>query len=434
MEQFVETSGVPYVYVTGHYRMPESAQLQAATEAIGVSRKPLPVELPGVPSSWRDWLSQLALAASDGPVIAVLDEFPWIAAGDQAGLEGLLQVVWDRVLEKVPVLVILIGSDLAMMERLAQHDRPLFGRVRELVMPAFNPAEVASALPGATPFDVFEAYLITGGYPRLVASLHRSGMPVSEWVRDSLADDLSPLVATGRLTLDAEFPDSDAAYRVLSAIGASEPSRLGLGEIARTIADPGAIGKTVETAALRALRALVEQKRLIERELPAWASSTRLRRYRITDPYLRFWFRYLERHIDTIARGRPDVAFAAFERDWPSWRGRTVEPVVRRALELLGGSHERLGDLDSVLPWWTRDGQVEVDVVGADRERSTLLGTIKWRESGGVSRREIADLSILRGRVPRAAAAELAAISPGGGAPAEADLSLSAADLLTAWE
>jgi hypothetical protein len=66
--------------------MPERAQLDAAAEAVGTSRKPLPVELPGVPQSWREWLGWLALAASDGPVIAVLDEFPWITAGDDAGL------------------------------------------------------------------------------------------------------------------------------------------------------------------------------------------------------------------------------------------------------------------------------------------------------------------------------------------------------------
>lgn len=434
IEHFAETSGIPYVYATGHYRMPESAQLQAATEAIRASRTPLTVDLPGTPNSWREWLSQVALAASDGPVIAVLDEFPWIAAGDRAGLEGLLQVMWDRVLEKLPVLLVLIGSDLAMMERLAQHDRPLFGRVRELVMPAMNPAEVASALPGAAAFDVFEAYLITGGYPRLVTSLHRSGLTAREWVRESFMDDLSPLSAMGQLTLSAEFPDSDAVYRVLSAIGASEPARLGLGEITSTIADPGALSKTVETAALRSLHLLTDQKRLIERELPAWASSTRLRRYRITDPYLRFWFRYVERHIDVIGRGRGDVAFAAFERDWPSWRGRTVEPVVRRSVELLGATDDRMGGIESALPWWSRDSQVEVDVVGANRERTTLVGTIKWRESGGVSRREIADLTVLRTRVPRAVDALLVAISPNGEAPVETDLSLSAADLLAAWQ
>lgn len=433
VEWFAETSGVPYVYVTGLYRMPEASQLEAAADALGSSRKPLSIEFPGRPSSWREWFGHIALAASEGPVIAVLDEFPWIAAGDSAGLEGVLQAMWDRVLEKLPVLLILIGSDVAMMERLSRHDRPLFGRVRELVVPALNPAEVAMALPGATPFEVFDAYLVTGGYPRLVTELRRSGASVRDWVRGSFDDDLSPLAATGRLMLEAEFPDSDAAYRVLSAIGASEPTRLGLGEITRDIADPGALSKSVETAALRALSVLSDQKRIVERELPAWARSTRLRRYRIADPYLRFWFRYIERRLDAIARGRGDQAFAAFERDWPSWRGRSIEPVVRSALERLGIVDDRFRNLESVLPWWTRDGQVEVDVVGANRDRTELLGTIKWREVGKVTNREIHDLAMMCARVPRSDKAALAAIVPSGEATDAADLVVSAVDLLTAW-
>lgn len=281
-------------------------------------------------------------------------------------------------------------------------------------MPALNPAEVSSALPGASAFDVLDAHLVTGGYPRLVVDLRRSGLPVREWIRESLMDDLSPLVASGRLTLDAEFPDSDSAYRVLSAIGGSDTARLGLGEIGAAIADPGAAIKTVETFVLRALKLLVEEQRLVERELPAWSTSTRLRRNRITDPYLQFWFRYVERQVDTIARGRGDIAFAAFERDWSSWRGQAVEPLVRRALEQLGATDPRLRGVETVLPWWTRDGQVEVDVVGADRERTLLLGSIKWRPTRGVSAREMSDLAALKSRVPRSADAALAAICPSG--------------------
>ncbi|MCL2482924.1 MAG: hypothetical protein FWF43_05835 [Propionibacteriaceae bacterium] len=433
VERFVETSGVPYVYVTGLYRMTEAAQLEVAGEAFADSRMPLPIDLPEAPASWREWLSRLALAASDTPIIAVLDEFPWMTGGDTAGLEGVLQMVWDRVLEKLPVLLILIGSDLAMMERLAQHDRPLFGRVRELVVPALNPAEVSAALPGASPMEVFDAYIVTGGYPRLVSDLKRRGTPVKDWVRECFTDDLSPLVATGRLILEAEFTDSAAAYRVLAAVGASEPAQIGLKDISGAIASTGGVNKTVETAAQRALATLVDGKRLVVRELPAWAASNRLRRYRITDPYLRFWFPYVERYVDVIARGRGDLAHAAFERDWSSWRGHAVEPIVRNALELLGATDERLAGVESVLPWWTRDGQVEVDVVASSRETTEFLGTIKWREKTGINERDIAALEQVRTRVPRSADAKLAAISPEGTAPATADVAFSATDLLTAW-
>lgn len=36
----------------------------------------------------------------------------------------MLQRAWDRVLEKKPVLLVLIGSDLSMMEALNSDGRP----------------------------------------------------------------------------------------------------------------------------------------------------------------------------------------------------------------------------------------------------------------------------------------------------------------------
>lgn len=432
VEQFVDSSGLPYVYVTGLFGVPEREQLAAATEAIGASRAPLPVTAPGAPSSWRDWLTQLALSTADGPVIAVLDEFPWITGPGRTGIDGTLQAVWDRVLEKRPVMLILVGSDVAMMERLAQHDRPLFGRVREFVLPMLTPGEVAAALPQARPTEVFDAWLVTGGYPRLVIELRDAGTSMQEWVRSSFGDDFSPLVATARLTLDAEFPDAETARRVLAAIGAAEQAHLPLGSIVDLLTDDPVSRKSVQTSVLRSLHLLTDDKRLITADLPAWAGSTRLRRYRLTDPYLRFWFRYVERYVDTIARGRGDVAVAAFDRDWPSWRGRAVEPIVREALERLAISDPRLTGVETVQPWWTRDGQVEVDVVGANRERTLLLGTVKWRDRGGVTAHDMSALAQARARVPRSSDAELIAITPSGEAP-EGATSFSAGDLLTAW-
>ncbi len=436
VERFVEAAGTPYVFVTGVYQASRSKQLTDATAAIDESAHPIPDAVlltQSAASSWREWLGRLAIAARSGPVIAVLDEFPWFADADPT-LEGELQAQWDRSLEKLPVLLILIGSDVAMMGRLAHHGRPLFGRLFPLVVPALNPAEIAEALPSRPALTVFDAYLVTGGYPRLVADVaHRRSHSLSEYVKASLQDPYSPLVTTARLSLDAEFPESQTAYQVLSAIGSNDTANPGFKDVLGTITD-AAERKRAETALTRALQTLTNTKGLIERELPAWAApSSKLRRYRVTDPYLRFWFRYVERNVDRIARGRADLAIAAFERDWESWRGRTVEPVVRDALARLAVSDPDLAGVETVQPWWIRDGNVEIDVVASAAETTVLIGTIKWRARGGVTAREIDELRRHRDRVPHSEAARIAAISPSGDAPHNADVSFSAADLLRAW-
>jgi AAA+ ATPase superfamily predicted ATPase len=435
VERFAVASGVPYVYTTGLFDATPAQRLSAAFGAFAESATPLPgTDTLGTGAgSWEDWLGRIALAAQHGPVIAVLDEFPWTAAGEPA-LEGQLQVRWDRVLEKLPVLMILIGSDISMMERLSEHGRPLFGRLRPVIVPALDPAEVASALPGWDAAGVFDAYLVTGGYPRLVTDLRKSGHgSVAGYVHDALADQFSPLVATARLTLDAEFPGPQAASQVLAAIGADDTANPAFGDVLSVLATADERA-AAQTALSRSLRVLTEAKGLVEREQPAWAGPKgRLRRYRVADPYLRFWFRYIDGQVDHIARGRDDLATARFDRDWRSWRGRSIEPVVRTALDRLARSDARLAGVEEIAPWWTRDGSVEVDVVAMTAQATALLGSIKWRPDGTITDHDMRALAGARARVPRSETAKLAAISPAGTCPDGADVAFSAADLLEAW-
>lgn len=68
-------------------------------------------------------------------------------------LEGELQTTWDRFLSRKPVLLILIGSDLAMMEKLDDYKRPFHQRAAVMVLPPLNPAEVGD-LAGRGPASV----------------------------------------------------------------------------------------------------------------------------------------------------------------------------------------------------------------------------------------------------------------------------------------
>jgi hypothetical protein len=437
VEHFVRAAKVPYVFATGVLGATTVAQVARATQSFAESDNPLPgldAFAGQAPITWREWLARAAMAAKSGPVIVVLDEFPWMAGADPS-LEGELQATWDRSLEQLPVLGILIGSDVAMMERMGEHDRPLFGRLEPLVVPALNPAEVAGALPGWDAFAAVNAYLATGGYPRLVTDLRLSQADgVEQWVVGGLRDAYHPLVTTGALTLDAEFPDKVAAYQVLAAIGASEVRAPAFTDIARAV-DQGHDGrKAVETAITRSLKTLTDVKAVVERESPAWApAGGKLRRYRVRDPYLRFWFRYVEPARDQIARGRADLAVRRFEQDWPSWRGRSVEPVVRDGLARLAAQLPALAGVDQVRPWWDAKGLVEVDAVAMAAQRTAWLGSIKWRTARGLDSHDVADLARARHVVPRAGEAQLLAVVPNGQAPHGLDLVLSASDLLGAW-
>jgi len=61
----------------------------------------------------------------------------------------------------------------------------------------------------------------------------------------------------------------------------------------------------------------------------------------------------------------------AFEDCCRTWVGRHAD-------ERKVGASEELGS------WWSRDGQVEIDIVGVAKGRCTFLGSCKWKRTAGM--------------------------------------------------
>jgi uncharacterized protein len=433
-EHFAVRSGIPYGVIAGVKGVPIEIQMRRAVESLRSSARPLPgieAVTASIPSDWYDLLSRLRLVLRDSPAILVFDEFPW-AWQDNKGLDGLLQSLWDGDFSRHPVLLLLIGSDEAMMDRLFEHDRPLFGRLDDqVVVRPFNPAETAAALAAGTdPLEVFDAQLITGGFPELIAHLRRFGS-VHEMAENSLSRPHTLLADIAQINLAGELAESAGARLVLEAIGADEVGVVNFSAIAAALGG----GKPAETAVTRAVETLTV-KQILAVDFPAGRHGGRLKRYRIADPYLRFWYRFIAPQLRNIEVGRADLAVGAFRRAWSTWRGKAIEPILRDALLRLAPRLAPLQAIESVDAWWDRTGAYEWDAVGTGRDQLPVaIGSIKWRESQPFGDRDLAKLAMARSVVPHAERAVLLAITAYGTAPGVAvDLTLNPADLLGAWQ
>jgi uncharacterized protein len=435
LTEFVERAEVPYLFTTAIKNAGPGMQLETVMRDLTSSRAPLPqheIAFAAPATSWADLFARLPLALGDGVSVVVLDEFPWAAETDDT-LEGVLQHAWDRNLERLPVLLILVGSDMAMMERLTGHDRPLYGRALERTVHPLTPSGVAEACGhDRDPVDLLDVYLATGGYPRLVteAVRHRSA---ARFVHDQLNNDSSPLLVVGQRVLSSEFRDADSARTVLEAIGSVE---IGHATFSAAVTRLGGDEKTTGTRITRALEPLAA-KRLISIDTPVGAGAkSRLRRYCITDPYLRFWFRFCAPELAHIERGRADLALDRYDRDHQSWRGRAIEPVVHGALERLAADPDSgFGGTEAIGSWWDRTNDHEYDVVTTDRRGHVLwVGSVKWRTSRSMHRSEMSALAEARAVIPKAQTAQLLAVCPAGAASdAGFDRVLTAGDVLDAY-
>jgi len=104
---------------------------------------------------------------------------PYRIATD-AGFEGTLQKIYDRELSRKPMLLVCVGSDLAIMEALNEYGRPFHQRATELAIPPLSLADAAEML-GLPAADAFDACLVSGGLPLISTNGRRARPPWTTW-------------------------------------------------------------------------------------------------------------------------------------------------------------------------------------------------------------------------------------------------------------
>jgi AAA+ ATPase superfamily predicted ATPase len=393
VQEFLSRDGVPNLYFTASTRA-TAEELRLFAEEAAASSLPGAALFNGV--TLADWDGALRLLAAalpvDSPSVVVIDELPYLVASDPA-FEGTLQKRFDRELAGKQVLLIGIGSDLAMMETFNEYGRPFHQRATEMVIPPLAPSEVGGMLQ-LSAADSFDAYLITGGLP-LILDEWPPGVSVWDYLAEAVSSPTSALLVSGERSLAAEFPDQTQAREVLTAIGSGE----------RTFANIGRAAGNPQQASLARALATLRQKRVVAVETPLSTSKSSETRYRVADPYLRFWLSFLGSHLPEIERGRGDRVLARIRAQWTSWRGRAVEPILRAALDRLPGE-SRPAEEGVVGSYWTRSNNPEIDVIVADRApiaRSILaVGSIKWLEAAEFDDHDYGELLMHRSQLPGA--------------------------------
>lgn len=433
IEEFAERQGCPVVFFLATKQRP-GYELARFADALAQSNHPEAAGSAGLRfESWEAALGFASVGATqERPVVIVLDEFPYLVQTDtEAAIESAINAAWERTLSRRPVMLVLVGSDLSMMNMLTEYGRPLYGRpTRTLTVEPLGIAEVSEALQ-VSAVEAIDAYHVIGGFPRLLP-LWRPGATLRSFLARALADEDAPFIATGQRILDAEFPDDVQARTVLSVIGAGE----------RTYSNIARVAGVASTNLRRSLDLLENQKRVIASERPLSAQLSKDTRYYVSDPYLRFYLRFVDPSLVDLQRGRHRLVVNRIVRDWQTYIGNAIEPFVRAAIDRLLPD-VALPRAEKVGGYWTRANDPQIDLVGMDdREKSVaFVGSIKWRANEPFSKADVDALRVAalhhpRGGVPGASAATplVGASRSGFVSAVELARRFAPAELLAAWQ
>lgn len=367
LSRFTRDVGGFYYQAT---RRTEAEQLAALSLAIG-DRFDDPALRGGVAfPDWERLLGYLAERAAGDRLLVVLDEFPYLVDAAPA-LPSILQAWLDHSAPGTRIKLVLSGSHITAMRQLEHADQPLYGRrTRRLVIAPFGIREIRAFVPAYSPRERLVTYGALGGLPGHLALLDPS-RDVATNAAALLLDPSGRLVDEAQHMLDAFLTDAVVHYSIIEAIATGDQTWKGITN--RTGRTGGSLHRAIDW--------LVSME-ILERAVPITETApTKSKRaqYRITDPYVGFWHRFVAPLIAVGSVGLVDP-----RRLWETmvaprlddYMGGVFEQACRQAVRLgivkLPFAPVRVGE------WWDAKSREQIDLVALDADGALLAAECKW--------------------------------------------------------
>ncbi len=313
--------------------------------------------------SWEVALEYVGERAGNERIVVILDEYPYLTESTR-GLSSIVQRWWDRAAQSTSVMLVLCGSEQAVMDDLDRGAAPLHQRFTlKIHLGALAYDEAAALLTRLDAVARIRVYAILGGTPLYVREWDTAATLRANLLR-LFGDPRSALVDAVRLALQTDLGDATAAYRALSAVAAGQTKR-------------NQILQRAQISNERTLSRLEDLGLLVKRVPITEGSASRRGVFTVADPYFRFWFRFIEPNLAAIDRGfGKQLVDETILPQLDSHVGHVFEEIARTFVSRLVQSGEL--EATDVGSWWSTDGEHEIDIVGM-RSRPTFVGSVKWR-------------------------------------------------------
>ena len=304
----------------------------------------------GEPDNFVQLFEQIMRFAAQKPVTIVVDEFQEFLKVNPSVFSGI-QKLWDLYKGDAKINLVVSGSVYTLMQKIFKTKRAaLYGRETAFIrIDPFRVAVLKQILgeysPGFSNEDLWALWSFTGGVAKYVEMLIDGGAFTFDAMLDTIVREDSPFIDEGRSVLVDEFGrDYGTYFSILSAIAAGRTTR---NEISQAVGrDAGGY-----------LSRLENDYAIISRALPLFASpSAKSVRYRLTDSFLIFWFRFIFKYGFLLEIKGHDRVREIVRRDYSAFSGFALERYFREKF-IESAKWTRIGS------WWDRKGENEIDMI-----------------------------------------------------------------------
>ena len=367
---WAEGSGRPYVYWVASRDTPAQVRL-GFIRSVWRWAHPDSQAVPRF-DTWEDAFETTAQLIGDQPIILILDEFSYAAESDPS-LASHLQAAWDHLFKNSRVTIVLSGSHIGMMVDLMSYQAPLYGRfTAHLPVDPLPFSALSDFLPHYSAAERVAAYAVTGGVPAYLERFD-DRRSLTENIRELFMQRTSifrtePLFLIGDV-IRRETQTYEAALKSIAA-GNRTPQDIGQ-----------ALG--VSSSYLSPYLKQLEALHLVKRRIPATIpperrESTKTSHYHLSDPYLRFYFRFIAPNVELVEQELSTVLWDRISDQFRAFVGMTAFEDLCREWVLVKARAGQLPMVPELVgSHWSASAQVDVVAINW-HDKTILLGECKW--------------------------------------------------------
>jgi len=328
--------------------------------------------------SWEPIFEVLCEKEQKEKLVIMIDEFQYLGKSN-AAFPSIFQKIWDNILNKKNVMVILCGSLISMMiSQTLSYSSPLYGRrTGQIKLKQIPFSYYKEFFPDLGFKELLEFYSVTGGVPKYMELFYKS-KDIYSGIEENILSKSSFLYDEPNFLLQREVSEVGSYFSIVKAIAAGNQK---LAKIS------GFLG-IKQTGLTKYLKTLIDLD-IIEREIPITEENPEKSKrglYKIKDNYILFWFKFVYPNLSFLESGNSQFAMKKIRKNLvDSHISYVYEDICIEEMWKLNAEERWEFTFDRVGRWWSNSS--EIDIVAYDSTGSDIIfGECKyWNSKTGVN-------------------------------------------------
>ena len=314
-------------------------------------------------SKWEDFFSYVSQKSADEKILLVIDEFQRVNYFAKDFIFNL-QESWDNSLKDKRIMVIICGSSMSMMHRLALEEKgPLYGRKTfSYHLKQFRYIDLREMFKEKSEEEKIKIFSVFGGTPKYLSDFKFLDKDLFESFNYLALSENGSLFDEPINALKFELKNPERYISILKAISKGKVE-------SKEIADSLGLENYEISPYLKNLSELLD---IIEVNDPLFGKK-RMKRYGIKDNFFRFWYRFVYSYREQVAMGNSDAIQKRIHKEFGTYCGRIFEDIVREFFIFMNGKEIKNKKIEFIEcgKWWEKNE--DIDLVLKSKSKTVFL-------------------------------------------------------------